>query len=522
MIRYPIGIQTFSEIRKRNCLYVDKTRYVYEMANDVKYVFLSRPRRFGKSLLVSTLDAYFRGKKELFSGLDIETLEQDWTEYPVLHFDLSDIKLGTTEQFDISINATLSSMEESYGVTTSTDRDISTRFRLLVENIYKKTGKQVVVLIDEYDSPLLTILHVPDRLDAMRTALQSFFSPLKKLDPYLRFVFITGITKFSQLSIFSQLNNLSNITMLPQYSTIVGFTQEEIEKNFKDGIQSIAESNQITYQEALSKLKVLYDGYHFSRNSEGVYNPFSVLRAMNTKQLDNFWFETGTPSYLIKALQSYDTFIPELEESKAFSSDFDAPTEAMVSALPLLYQSGYLTIKDYNPYSMEYTLGFPNTEVKVGLLHSLIPYYVSKENTKASSALGSMWLALMHDDLDGMLRIARSFFASIPYQEGTLKDMKTSEGHYTAMLYVMFSLFSNFCYSQVRTAEGRMDILLKTPTTVYIMELKMDGSVDDALTQIDDKGYLIPYESDGRRLVKVGINFSSKERTIKEWKIAKG
>ena len=243
---------------------------------------------------------------------------------------------------------------------------------------------------------------------------------------------------------------------------------------------------------------------------------------MNTKQLDNFWFETGTPSYLIKALQSYDTFIPELEESKAFSSDFDAPTEAMVSALPLLYQSGYLTIKDYNPYSMEYTLGFPNTEVKVGLLHSLIPYYVSKENTKASSALGSMWLALMHDDLDGMLRIARSFFASIPYQEGTLKDMKTSEGHYTAMLYVMFSLFSNFCYSQVRTAEGRMDILLKTPTTVYIMELKMDGSVDDALTQIDDKGYLIPYESDGRRLVKVGINFSSKERTIKEWKIAKG
>ena len=386
-------------------------------------------------------------------------------------------------------------MEESYGVTTSTDRDISTRFRLLVENIYKKTGKQVVILIDEYDSPLLTVLHDPERLDAMRTVLQSFFSPLKKLDPYLRFVFITGITKFSQLSIFSQLNNLSNITMTPQYSTIVGFTQEEIERDFKDGIQSIAEYNKITYQEALSKLKNLYDGYHFSRNSEGVYNPFSVLRAMNTKQLENFWFETGTPTYLIKTLQSHNTFIPELEESKAFSSDFDAPTEAMVSVLPLLYQSGYLTIKDYNPFSMEYTLGFPNTEVKVGLLHSLIPFYVSKESAKASSALGNMWLALMKDDLDGMLHIARSF---------------------------MFSLFSNFCYSQVRTAEGRMDILLKTASTIYVMELKIDGSVDDALTQIDDKGYLIPYESDGRRLVKVGINFSSKERTIKEWKIAKG
>lgn len=521
MIRYPVGIQTFSEIRKRNCIYVDKTRYVYEVANDLKYVFLSRPRRFGKSLLVSTFDSYFRGKKELFKGLDIEALEQDWTEYPVLHFDLSDIKLGTTEQFEININATLSSMEESYGVTTSTDRDISTRFRLLVENIYKKTGKQVVVLIDEYDSPLLTVLHDPERLDAIRTALQSFFSPLKKLDPYLRFVFITGITKFSQLSIFSQLNNLSNITMTPQYSTIVGFTQEEIERDFKDGIQSIAEYNKITYQEALSKLKNLYDGYHFSRNSEGVYNPFSVLRAMNTKQLENFWFETGTPTYLIKTLQSHDTSIPELEESKAFSSDFDAPTEAMVSVLPLLYQSGCLTIKDYNPFSTEYTLGFPNTEVKVGLLHSLIPYYVSKESAKASSTLGNMWLALMKDDLDGMLHIARSFFASIPYQEGTLKDMKTSEGHYTAMLYVMFSLFSNFCYSQVRTAEGRMDILLKTASTIYVMELKMDGSVDDALAQIDNQGYLIPFETDGRRLVKVGINFSSKERTIKEWKIKK-
>jgi hypothetical protein len=522
MICYPIGIQTFEKIRKGHYLYVDKTKCVYDLANSLSYVFLSRPRRFGKSLLVSTFDSYFRGKKELFSGLDIEALEQDWTEYPVLHFDLSDIKLGTTEQFEININATLASMEENYGVTTFTDRDISTRFRLLVENIYKKTGKQVVVLIDEYDSPLLTVLHDPERLDAMRTALQSFFSPLKKLDPYLRFVFITGITKFSQLSIFSQLNNLSNITMLPQYSTIVGFTQEELEKNFKDGIQSIAEQNNITYQEVLEKLKNLYDGYHFSRNSEGVYNPFSVLRAMSTKQLDNFWFETGTPTYLIKTLQSHDTFIPGLEDCKAFSSDFDVPTEAMVSALPLLYQSGYLTIKDYNPYTTEYTLGFPNTEVKVGLLHSLIPYYISKENTKTSSALGNMWLALMHDDLDGMLHTARSFFASIPYQEGTLKDMKTSEGHFTAMLYVMFSLLSNFCYSQVRTAEGRMDILLKTPTTIYVMELKMDGSVDDALAQIDDKGCLIPYESDGRRLIKAGISFSSKERTIKEWKIVEG
>ena len=517
MRKYPVGIQTFAELIREGYIYVDKTDLVWRLAHYAKYVFLSRPRRFGKSLLTSTLHAYFRGQKELFKGLAIERMEQEWTQYPVLHFSLASAKRGTVEDLNAQLRLQLEWAAQEYHVDLP-ESDVTVGFLSLVKSLYLKTCKQVVVLIDEYDAPLLTVLLDADRLEPMRTALQSFYAPLKDLDPYLRFVFITGITKFSQLSIFSQLNNLSNITMLPQYSTLLGFTQEELERDFKEGIEDLARNNGLGYDEALERMRTLYDGYHFARRSEGVYNPFSVLRAMHTREMDNFWFETGTPSFLIKTLQAHRTPLPALEDCKAFAADFDAPTEAMVSVLPLLYQSGYLTIKDYNPYSTEYTLGFPNTEVKVGLLRSLIPYYVSSDSIKASNAMGKMWLALMDDDIDGMLSVARSFFASIPYQEGSLKDAPAREGHFTAMLYVMFSLFSNFCYSQVRTAKGRMDILLKTRTSIYVMELKMDGSVDDALAQIDSNGYLIPFQSDGRRLVKVGVNFSSKERTITEWR----
>jgi len=518
MVRYPIGIQTFSEIRRRNLLYVDKTKYVYELANSMDYVFLSRPRRFGKSLLVSTFDSYFRGRKELFKGLTIENLEKDWTEYPVLHFDLSDIKKGTVEDFEENVNSSLASMEEEYGIAKTSDNP-GTRFKDLVERIYKKTSKQVVLLFDEYDAPLLTVLHDPERLETMRTELQSFYSPIKKLDPYLRFVFITGITKFSQLSIFSQLNNLSNISMDPEYSALVGFTQEELERDFKEGIQGIADNNELTYGEALEKLKSLYDGYHFSYKSDGVYNPFSILQAMRTSHLDNYWFATGTPSFLVKMMKKFKTNVTQIDGSKVPATEFDAPTENMRSILPLFYQSGYITIKDYDPRSYRYTLGYPNEEVKVGLMDMLIPFFVSPDTIETSNACWYISEAFLDDDVDKALSAARSFFAGIPYQEGTLKDAPQSEGHFTAMLYVMFSFLNRYVYSQVRSGKGRLDILVETQKSVYVMELKMDGSVDEALQQIDDKGYAIPYEADGRRIVKVGINFSSKERTIKEWKV---
>ena len=520
MVNYPIGIQTFSEIRNNDFLYIDKTKYIYEITHPGKYVFLSRPRRFGKSLLTSTFDSYFRGCKDLFKGLAIEKLEKDWTEYPVLHFDLSDIKKGTVEDFEENVNSSLASMEEEFGIAKTSDSP-GTRLKDLVERIYKKTGKQVVLLFDEYDAPLLTVLHNPERLETMRTELQSFYSPIKKLDPYLRFVFITGITKFSQLSIFSQLNNLNNISMLPQYAAICGITREELVDNFQEGIEALGEENDMTPEQVLAQLERTYDGYHFARKGPGVYNPFSLLSSMTNKDFNNYWFSTGTPTFLVNMMRKFHTDLTEIDGSTAMQEDFDAPTENMHNVLPLFYQSGYLTIKGYNPRSGMYTLGYPNEEVKVGLMRILIPFYVQSDPVPASNACWDISEALLDDDIDKALTTARSYFASIPYQENTLKDAPTTEGHFTAMLYVMFSFLNRYVYSQVRNAKGRLDILIKTDTTIYVMELKLDGDLDKALRQIDEKNYTIPYQSDGRKVVKVAINFSTEERTIKEWKIEK-
>ena len=518
MAYYPIGIQTFEKIRKGGFLYVDKTKYVYDVCHPGQFVFLSRPRRFGKSLLTSTFDAYFSGRKDLFKGLAIEKLETEWKHYPVLHFDLSDIKKGTTEECELNLHSQLQDFERTYGCEKASD-ELTIRFRELVKNISRKTESQVVVLIDEYDAPLLTVLHDSERLEPMRTLLQSFYSPLKKLDQYLRFVFITGISKFSQLSIFSQLNNLNNISMLPQYAGICGITEQELKDNFQEGITELGKANKMTNDEVLAKLKLKYDGYRFSRNAEGVYNPFSLLSAMDNRDFNNYWFSTGTPTFLVKMMKRFHTDLTKLDGSEAGADDFDAPTENMHSVLPLFYQSGYLTIKGYDPILSNYTLGYPNEEVKVGLMHALLPFYVVKDPVEARTAAGKMYLALRKDDIDEALEAARAFFAGIPYQEGTLQDAPTSEGHFTTMLYVMFSFLNVYVYTQVRTAKGRMDILLKTDTTIYVMELKLDGTVEEALKQIDDKGYAIPYEADGRRIVKVGIRFSSEERTITAWKI---
>ena len=332
-------------------------------------------------------------------------------------------------------------------------------------------------------------------------------------------MFITGISKFSQLSIFSQLNNLYNISMLPKYAALCGITQQELEDNFQEGISGLAQSQNISKDDVLQKLKRQYDGYHFAANSPGVYNPFSLLYAMDTEQIGNYWFATGTPTFLVNMIRKFHTDITKIDGSLASAQEFDAPTEDMHSILPLFYQSGYITIKDYDPILDSYTLGFPNEEVKVGLLYTLVPYYVDRDTNLTRNTVGQMYLALRRDDIDEALDIARSFFAGIPYEEGTLKDAPTSEGHFTAMLYVMFSFLNLYVYAQVRTAKGRMDILLKTDTAIYVMELKINGSVDDALQQINDKGYTIPYEADGRKVVKVGINFSTEDRTIKEWKV---
>lgn len=515
-VKYPIGIQTFSEIRTKNYLYVDKTQYVYDLANNYKYVFLSRPRRFGKSLLTSTFDAYFSGRKDLFTGLAAEKMETEWTEYPVLHFSLASAKQGTIEDLNDVLGFQLQRYEQKYDLPRESQGE-GMRLASLAERLFNKLQKQVVILIDEYDAPLLTVLHDEEKLEPMRTALQSFYAPLKDLDPYLRFVFITGITKFSQLSIFSQINNLMKISMLPQYSAICGITQQELEDNFKESIAALGEEYELTRDGIIAKLKEKYDGYHFSEKSPGVYNPFSLLSAMATCKLDNYWFATGTPRFLISQIQKFHTDITQVDGSEADSTEFDAPTEDMHSILPLFYQSGYLTIKSYDAMLDVYTLRFPNEEVKVGFTRMLIPFYVYSDVNKTNTACRNICKALMEDDLDTALNAARSFFASIPYQEGTLKEAPKAEGHFTAMLYVMFSFLNRYVYSQVRVAKGRMDILVKTQKTIYVMELKIDDTVEEALKQIDDKGYAIPWQADGRKVVKVGINFSTEERTIKDW-----
>ena len=520
MVNYPIGIQTFEIIRSNDYLYIDKTKYIYEATHPGRYVFLSRPRRFGKSLLTSTLDAYFSGRKDLFKGLAIEKLEKEWKVYPVLHFSLASAKLGTVEDLHVQLRIQLERNEKRHGIHTDIT-NISERFQNLVTSLYEKTGTQVVVLIDEYDAPMLTVLHDSKRLEQMRTELQAFYSPLKDLDPYLRFVFITGITKFSQLSIFSQLNNLNNISMLPQYAAMCGITIKELEDNFQEGIGLLAEKYHYSHQQIIDKLLYHYDGYHFSEDSEGVLNPFSLLSAMNNRKFNNYWFSTGTPTFLFNMMRKFHTDLTEIDGSTALQEDFDAPTENMHNVLPLFYQSGYLTIKGYNPRSGMYTLGYPNEEVKVGLMRILIPFYVQSDPVPASNACWDISEALLDDDIDKALTAARSYFASIPYQENTLKDAPTTEGHFTAMLYVMFSFLNRYVYSQVRNAKGRLDILIKTDTTIYVMELKLDGDLDKALRQIDEKDYTIPYQSDSRKVVKVAINFSTEERTIKEWKIEK-
>ena len=374
---YPIGIQTFSEIREGNYLYVDKTELVYRMTHSAsKYQFLSRPRRFGKSLLTSTLRSYFEGRKELFEGMAMERLEKEWTSYPVLHFDMSTAKHMDQERLLSELERKLSGYEEIYGRDESA---VYTNQRLesLIKRAYAQTGQKVVVLIDEYDAPLLDVVHEERDLPVLRDVMRNFYSPLKMLDPYIEFCFITGITKFSQLSIFSELNNLDNISMLDQYSAICGISKDELVTSLKPDVEALGESLGVSYEECLDELRQYYDGYHFSEHSEDVFNPFSLIRALSGQKIDAYWFGSGTPSYLIKSLQKYHVNVTDIEQKSVSVDDFDVSPEQMTSALPLLYQSGYLTIKQYKPFTKSYKLGYPNQEVKIGMLKSLAPNYLS-------------------------------------------------------------------------------------------------------------------------------------------------
>ena len=511
---YPVGIQTFSKIREANYLYVDKTKYIVDFREKkMKYIFLSRPRRFGKSLFASTLQAYFEGRKELFEGLAIADYEKEWIKHPVLHFDLSGAKHMSVEQLERYLADMLEEQETRWGYKTH-QVDANLRLKDLVKKAYEQTSEKVVVIIDEYDAPLLDVVHEKENLQLLRRIMQNFYSPLKKLDPYLEFTFITGITKFSQFSIFSELNNLDNISLYDQYSAICGISKTELATQIKPDVEALGEALGMTYEECLAELTRFYDGYHFSKNSEDVFNPFSLVKALNARDIAPYWFGSGTPSFLLKLLDKYHVNLSTLESQETVLSSFDQSTEEMTDALPLLYQSGYLTIKKYDPMFQEYTLGIPNREVRNGLLNSLIPHYVNPRRSDNDAFLLGFCKAVYRNDIEAALEHMRTYMATIPYG---LENH--SEKHYQTIFYLMFSFLNIYIRTEVKSAIGRADAVMHMPDTIYVFELKVDKSAEEALTQIDEKGYMLPYHSEGKRLVKIGISFDSTQRTISEWKI---
>ena len=510
---YPIGIQTFSEIREKNYLYIDKTEYVYRMTHFAKYVFLSRPRRFGKSLLTSTLHSYFSGRKDLFQGLAMERLEKEWIEYPVLHFDMSMAKHMDKERLERLLDFMLSDYERTFGLDT-TGGDANLRLTRLIKCAYEKTGKKVVVLIDEYDAPLLDVVHEKENLGVLRNIMRNFYSPLKACDPYLKYVFLTGITKFSQLSIFSELNNIKNISLDEPYAAICGITEDEMLTQMQEDMERLAAKLNIPSEEVLLKLKENYDGYHFTYPSPDIYNPFSLLNAFADGKFGSYWFGSGTPTYLIKMLDKFGVNPSEIGPKQAKASIFDAPTETMTNITPLLYQSGYITIKDYNKILDLYTLDIPNKEVRLGLMESLLPNYVGNETPEATTMVAYLFYDIQNGDMDSALRRLQAFLSTIPYCDNT-----KYEGHYQQLFYVIFSLLNYYVDIEVRTPRGRVDVVLRTKTTLYVMELKLDKTADEAMEQINLKNYPERFALCGLPVVKVAINFDSERCTIGEWKL---
>ena len=519
--KYPVGIQTFSRIICDGCLYIDKTDLVWQLAHYAPFVFLSRPRRFGKSLLTSTLESYFKGEKELFQGLKIMGMEQKWTQYPVIRLDMSLTKAqGSPEALKDRIMLLLDSYVRQYG-SNSAEVTPGGLLQGLISRAYEQTGRQVVVIIDEYDAPLLDVLHKREVLEGMRQVMQEFYVPLKAMEAMVKFCFITGITKFSQLSIFSTINNIKNVSMRPQFAAICGFTEQEVKTTFAPEIEQMAVEYQLTAEEMFRKIKLMYDGYHFASVSPDIYNPFSVLNAFMDGELTNSWFASGTSSFLIRQMQHFETDIMSLEHLEVPASAFDQPTEDMKDALPLLYQSGYLTIKGYDRDIDAYTLSIPNQEVRIGYTKGLLPPLTGLDDADVQIGFAAkFWRALKKGDVDLAMREMQVYMAGVPYVAGfqkKLQEAATKEGFYEYTMYLIFSMLNVYVRTQVKCLHGRTDMVVWMPDAIYVFELKVNDTAQHALEQIDTKHYAIPYQTDGRRVVKVGVRFNVDTRTPEEW-----
>ena len=514
--KLPIGIQSFEILRKDNYLYVDKTEFIYKLATEGRQYFLSRPRRFGKSLLLSTMRAYFEGKKELFQGLKIADLEKDWIKYPVFYFDFNGKKYNSSSSLKEVLNSHLEAWEALYG-DEKKERSLEERFRYLLEVAHKKTGLGVVVLVDEYDKSLLE--SEGEALEESRTLFKGFFGNLKSCDEHLQFVFITGVTKFSKVSIFSDLNQLRDISLLKDYSSICGITQKELEENFEPEIKEMAKEKNFSYEECLAELKRMYDGYHFYENTEGLYNPFSLINALAAKDFKTYWFSTGTPTFLLKKLKEVNF------DAREFSTDELSATQLTLqdyrddnpNPIPLFYQTGYLTIKSYDAEDQEYHLGYPNDEVRYSFLDCLIPYFTQSTKDSSSLSVSQFCKDVKKGDVESVMTRFKSLFASLPYSTKT--DDTVIEQNFQNVIYIVFVLMGQFVGVEQHYSQGRVDCVVQTDNFIYLFEFKRDKSADEALAQIEEKNYAAPFASDNRKIFKIGVNFDSKEKNIVEWKV---
>ena len=525
---YAVGVQVFDWIRERGSVYADKTGYIWKMVStDAVNFFLSRPRRFGKSLLVDTLRCYFEGRKELFEGLYIYDKEKEWRKYPVIRLDLSNGKYYEKELVHGTINFILEQQEKKFGITEPKDpTNYDARLSRLIETAYEQTGEKVVILIDEYDAPMLDSINDWELQDYIRNRVRNLFSPLKAQAQYLRFVFLTGISKFSQLSVFSELNNLQQLTFAPEYEGICGITEEELLTVMKPDIELLTEKMNITYSrwglhysydDIVQKLKDTYDGYHFSNHFTDIYCPWSLLNAFAMGDIMNFWFSTGTPSMLINVMRQHDISIQQVEHFQASLDRFDAPTERISDPVPVLFQSGYLTLKDYDPIENEFVLGFPNGEVREGFAKSLYKFYM-EDYVGSQDALGNAFKRLRRKDItiDGFVDCVRRWYAGIPY---SITDKNQNEQLYQSLIYAALMGFGADVQAEDQTSDGRMDIALKLPDAIYIIELKYGKTADEAADQVLAKDYAVRFASDPRPVVAVGLNISEDRRTIDSYKI---
>ena len=520
--KYPVGIQTFSEIIRGGYVYVDKTDLMWRLQNSLKYVFLSRPRRFGKSLLTSTMESFFRGERELFEGLKIMSLEKDWKEYPVIRLDLSTIKnMSSADDLKNQLFRLLLPYEKLYGFGEY-ETTPGSRLSGIIYRAFHQKNAQVVVIIDEYDSVLLDVLHEEKLLDDYRRVMQEFYQVLKPADAMLRFCFLTGITRLSQMNIFSALNNLTNISLDSRYAAICGITDEELCTTLRADVALLALNYQCDEPTMHNMLKARYDGYHFSSDiMRDVYNPYSLLSAFEQRKLGNYWFDTGTPTFLIRQLKHFKFNISSVDHIETTDYAINRPTEALTTVEPLLYQTGYLTIKDYDRDTDIYTLSVPNQEVRIGLVDGLLPAYIGLDGEKVQAGFAlRFWRALKAGDIEQALLEMKSYFAGLPYIEGfkqKLADVTKAEGFYEWTFYLVFSMLNVYVRTQVKTIHGRADIVVWMPDTIYVFEIKVNKTAQEALDQINNKGYAIPYQADGRNVVKVGVRFSTETLAVEDW-----